>query len=733
MTVFDLMVVADPRQRGADGRCLAAMLEAAAEAGYRTALLARRGPGPAPAIGFAPGLRRLLQSRKVTWLDPGVTIEARLALVHHLRPLREGTASWCRVRTGQALLRVDQPTASAGGESLVDLARMRREAEALLGIAPEIVPADPLVAAHLRLAPTIASTDLSFWPAITTLSGPDADELPTTLRRIGRHCLGGTGALPPPELHAAAYPGHAPFEVRLAEAAVALATGAPLPPPSWRLAPGELDDAQAFLANLDAYVFATASSWQPFGLPGLIEALAAAPVLVLPPALEPLFGDAAAYYPPDPEALTAFLAEHDPAAARRRRRAAQALHRRSLGPEALVGLLRARIGPPAGAAPRLGLRRDVQTPRNVLFLSPNGVGMGHLTRLLAIARRCPGPVRPVILSMSQAVGVVERFGFLGEYLPYHEHTGENAEAWAIALQARLNEAIAFYDARCVVFDGNVPYQGLIRARLDNPSRPFVWIRRGMWRAEAGRAVIDRERHFDLVIEPGEYAALDDPGITAKRERGVARVPPITLLEPEEMLDRDAARAELGLDPHATAIIVQLGGRNNFDYAQIDAILAKSLERRPDVQTLVLEWLIGERPSGPPPGFRSLRTFPAARFLHAFDLAISACGYNSFHELLRSRLPSILVPNENPMMDAQEVRALWADRHGRAFCVRRSEPYRLAWALERLLDPAGRQELATHAPLPPCSGAAAAAQLIAELAGSTANARLDQRPHQALLR
>ena len=135
-----------------------------------------------------------------------------------------------------------------------------------------------------------------------------------------------------------------------------------------------------------------------------------------------------------------------------------------------------------------------------------------------------------------------------EYFPYHAQTGETAEAWSQALRARLNEAIAFYDARCVVFDGNVPYQGLIEARRDNANRPFVWIRRGMWRPEAGRATIDRARHFDLVIEPGEFAAEDDPGITAGRDGEALRVAPITLFEPGELLGRDAARAELGPRP-----------------------------------------------------------------------------------------------------------------------------------------------------------------------------------------
>ena len=218
----------------------------------------------------------------------------------------------------------------------------------------------------------------------------------------------------------------------------------------------------------------------------------------------PFFEDAAVYLASG-ESLVDRLGSLQPAAARACRRAAAALHRSVTGPEAMAKRLRAQLGPPPAAAPRLELRREARAPRNVLFLTPNGVGMGHLTRLLAIARHSPGTIRPIFLSMSQAVGVVERFGYIAEYFPYHTHTGETAEAWSQALRARLNEAIAFYDARCVVFDGNVPYQGLIEARQDNANRPFVWIRRGMWRPEAGRATIDRGRHFDLVIEPGEFA------------------------------------------------------------------------------------------------------------------------------------------------------------------------------------------------------------------------------------
>jgi hypothetical protein len=731
MLCFDLVVAADPRQAGADGRCLAALLEAAAAAGYRTGLLPLRGAGMGTAQQVATSLRSLFGDGRVSWLDTDAPVQAELLLVYHVGPMLQGNPRQLPVRATRCQLRLDQPATSAADERLFDLASLARRAEAAFGRTPDFIAADPLVAASVPAGagPELAS---GIWPPATRLRA--GDEAPAGTPRIGRHCLGGAGAIPATAAELLeAYPADGGYEVALAEAAIALARGQPHLPPGWRLFGRELADPQGFLAALQAYVFATDPSWRPYVPAGLVEALAAAPLLVLPPALAPFFGDAAIYMAVG-DRVADRLNALQPAALPACRRAAAALHRRVAGPEAVVKRLRTELGPPSRKLPRLALRRDVQAPRNVLFLSPNGVGMGHLTRLLAVARHSPAAIRPVFLSMSQAVGVVEPFGFAAEYFPYHAQTGETAETWSQALRARLNEAIAFYDARCVVFDGNVPYQGLVEARRDNANRPFAWIRRGMWRPEAGRATIDRARHFDLVIEPGEFAAADDAGITAGRDAEALRVAPVTLFEPGELLGREAARAELGLDPGCLAVIVQLGARNNFDYGQVDRVVLDTLGRRVEVQLVFVDWLIGESTAELPDGVLRLQDFPIARYLRAFDLAVSACGYNSFHELLSIGMPAILVPNENPMMDAQEIRALWADRRGHAVCVRAHEAYRLAWALESLLDPDVRRRLAGAADrLRPCDGARETATLIAELAGTQSGADGAGRPFNALQR
>jgi UDP:flavonoid glycosyltransferase YjiC (YdhE family) len=149
-----------------------------------------------------------------------------------------------------------------------------------------------------------------------------------------------------------------------------------------------------------------------------------------------------------------------------------------------------------------------------------------------------------------------------------------------------------------------------------------------------------------------------------------------------------------------------------------------------VELVFVDWLIGERRQDLPGHVRRLSTFPVPRYMAGFDLAVSAAGYNSFHELLSLAVPTVFVPNENPMMDAQEARAAWAERQGAAFCVRRHDPYRMAWALKALLEPARRAEVSERCrALPPCDGAGEVARLVEGLASSVRlPGAADRSPH-----
>jgi UDP:flavonoid glycosyltransferase YjiC (YdhE family) len=341
--------------------------------------------------------------------------------------------------------------------------------------------------------------------------------------------------------------------------------------------------------------------------------------------------------------------------------------------------------------------------------------MGHLTRLLAVARRLPGSAEPIFLTMSQAVEVVERYGFHAEYLPYHAYYSGDPDYWNRGLLARLQTMVGFYDPRAILFDGNMPYAALADLRRLCPDRRFLWLRRGLWRPDAGKVAIERSHLFDMIIEPGEFAGEADRGMTRTRAGELVRVPPVTLLGPDEILSRADARAELAIPPDATAIVILLGSQNNFDYGPVRRTLAARFGQRPHVVMVEAEWLISEtKNSVLLPGARTLSGFPLARLFRAFDVAVSAAGYNSFHELLGIGIPTIFVPNENPSMDEQEARAAWAERRGLGVAVRAHDTDRLNWALDAILVPGVAERMRRNAAgLPAAEGGSEIARLIME--------------------
>ena len=352
--------------------------------------------------------------------------------------------------------------------------------------------------------------------------------------------------------------------------------------------------------------------------------------------------------------------------------------------------------------------------------------MGHLTRMLAIARRCPSGIQPVFATMSQAMRVVQEQGFLAEYIPFHGYLECDLVNWNHFLRQEINELISFYEAPVLIFDGNIAYGGLVSALNDNPACLAVWCRRAMWRpGAAAEENIRRETAFHAVIEPGEIAAAYDAGLTTEYRERTRLLDPIRLLDEEEMLDRDESLAELGLDPSRPAALLQLGSGNNYDFEQIRSLILERLGEEGGWQVAVAEWLISNDPLPLPEGVLRLRRYPIGRWLKAFDFVVSAAGYNGFHETLLAGIPAIFVPNENPVMDEQLTRAQYAERNGLGLCLRTREVYRVRPYLDRMLDPGFRAELrANTAKLTRCNGAVEAANFVEELMQTV---RADREP------
>src|SRR5690554_587066 len=162
----------------------------------------------------------------------------------------------------------------------------------------------------------------------------------------------------------------------------------------------------------------------------------------------------------------------------------------------------------------------------VIVMTSNGVGMGHLSRQLAMVLSAGERMRPVVFSLSGALPRVmaaaadgelpeaDGLGMRFEYCPSWESPwltvpGRRAVVdrvqrntrWAPYLRDRIVALARETGASALVFDGVAPYRGLLAARKQLPSVRFAWVRRGMWHPSAPPRRLEASRHFDLTIAP----------------------------------------------------------------------------------------------------------------------------------------------------------------------------------------------------------------------------------------
>jgi UDP:flavonoid glycosyltransferase YjiC (YdhE family) len=363
------------------------------------------------------------------------------------------------------------------------------------------------------------------------------------------------------------------------------------------------------------------------------------------------------------------------------------------------------LAPPA---PRPARAPD--RPRTV-FLPTNGSGLGHAQRCTVIARELARPQDALFLAFPSCVPLIEGRGF--PCLPLVQKSADHPEEWAndIVNYARLDRTLTPRDH--LVFDGGYVFDSIYRA-IHDAGCSATWIRRGLWRpGQVADAPLERERAFRAVLVPEE--AFPELNVDYSRGPRVHRVGPI--VQPPAPTDPAAVRARLAQTfgiAFDTLVVTMLGGGVATDRtAQVQAI-AGLLEPRPATLHLVVVWpharvapgLAGWRNT------RLVRTRDTLSLARAADLAISAVGYNTFHELLYNRIPAIFIPQVASYLDDQERRARAASDRGLAETVLAHELLILERRLRTLLDNGAaplRDALATLDL--PATGNAAAARLI----------------------
>jgi competence ComEA-like helix-hairpin-helix protein len=348
---------------------------------------------------------------------------------------------------------------------------------------------------------------------------------------------------------------------------------------------------------------------------------------------------------------------------------------------------------------------------SILFITSNGVGMGHLTRVMAIARRLPDHLTPILLTMSKGLPIAREQGFYSEYFPSSEVSGLQNPQWSTGLAARVGQLINEHKPAVVAFDGVSPYSGVRRALASHPDPVSVWIRRGMWRAGTPNKQLQAGDSFDLVLEPGEFAAAADQGPTVGVRDEALAVSPIVFCDESELLPRAQAETELGLDPNRRHVLIQIGEVPQPDRDFLHQTCANYILQHPETQVAVLESAISEDLVLPPSVIKLAAVYPIALLYRAFDFVISAAGYNSYHELIGFQVPAAFFAAPK-MTDDQQARVRYAAEVGVAVEVGVDPTF----ALDVLLDESERVKMSERArEMSFGNGAQEAADEIARLA------------------
>ena len=357
-------------------------------------------------------------------------------------------------------------------------------------------------------------------------------------------------------------------------------------------------------------------------------------------------------------------------------------------------------------------------PDGIVFVPTNGIGLGHAQRCALVASALGGQqVRPVFAAFPSCMRMVKSYGF--DVMPLigrsqmHKHSYENDLGNYLRLRA-LSAG-----KRTLVFDGGYVFDFIFRTVLDGPIRG-VWIRRGLWQAGQDNSVaLDREKVFDRVIVPSE--AFDELNATYSRGDHLYPVGPVVQEIGLSAEGRDQLRARLAERydlPYERLVVSLLGAGVAADRSLQIQALCSLFARRSDVLHLVLVWPSAtlERSWFGWRNTRVVRTQHAAALSAAADLAVTASGYNSFHEMLYNGVPAIFVPQLGPSTDDQKARARAACDRGLAAMQEPTELMTLERLVLRHLD-AGEAE-AVRARLAmaelPRTGTRRAAEIIEEL-------------------
>ena len=324
--------------------------------------------------------------------------------------------------------------------------------------------------------------------------------------------------------------------------------------------------------------------------------------------------------------------------------------------------------------------------RNSIILFPtNGVGMGHLARMHALAKemKLEDPKLEIIFfTTNYVLHPIYSEGIACYHLPNkNKFQGMSATQWNEICEEMLANVISIHKPFAFVFDGAYPYRGVLNAIKTQNMIENIWIRR-QGKPEYDNTPSDAYGIFNRIIVPGDFLPINSEEMSKWPidEINVGQ-PIVGSIKIENKIN---LKQRLGIPENSTVGLVMLGaGVINDVGSLLNQVVKKLLNNGSYV-------IVGDSMLNPSnfhlnhQNIRFISEYPIMRHRSSFDYAVIAGGYNSVHEVVKHRLPAVIIPNENTKKDDQIARAEAVAQLGLALTARSNNPQNIELALERIM-------------------------------------------------
>ena len=369
-----------------------------------------------------------------------------------------------------------------------------------------------------------------------------------------------------------------------------------------------------------------------------------------------------------------------------------------------------------------------------LFFVPNGLGLGHVSRSMALAiALCEreGIPRAAVgfWCYSQAAGLIQRAGFSTYPRQTARHLGLDGALWSQREQVELSQFLEQTRPKVLLVDHSSIESHLAHS-LTSSVVDFarIWIRRGFWRDQFTQPEPEITALFDAIIVPGDLAGKNDKGpmgafsASAFGTSGyegmtpIFHCPPIVLGRGKRIQAQRRVRHQMGLR-RGQNCLVSLGGSGLSEYPELLPVLADAGEKA----GINMNWLLPplgpkrtEFAEGRDKSHLLPQLYPLAPYFEFFDGLVLGGGYNSVHEaMMGAQLPVLFIPSEDARKDDQLARVKFFEKLGHVHVLRPKRPEKWADVLAKFLEAVRRRQKRTDDLASQRDGADAAAQYIAQ--------------------